>query len=78
MVEARHSEKCLGNFRKLSPQIADSVYAPMVHWKLSTSKLLTMEYIDGAQVNDVKAIKRLKIQPNEVSRLVSAWILFTC
>ncbi|KAF5736577.1 ABC2 [Tripterygium wilfordii] len=71
VVEAKNSVTCLDNFRKLSPHIADYVYAPKVHWTLSTSKLLTMEFMDGAYVNDVKAIRRLGIQPNEVSKLVS-------
>ncbi|XP_042519610.1 putative ABC1 protein At2g40090 [Macadamia integrifolia] len=71
LVEAKNSEKCLDNFRKLSPHLAVSVHAPMVYWNLSTSKLLTMEYIDGAQISDVKAIQRLGIQPNEVAKLVS-------
>ncbi|GAB4831940.1 hypothetical protein Ancab_005955 [Ancistrocladus abbreviatus] len=71
LVEAKNSEKCLDNFKKLSPWIADSVYAPMVYWNLSTSKLLIMEFIDGAQVSDLKHIKELGLQPYEVSRLVS-------
>ncbi|XP_022765004.1 putative ABC1 protein At2g40090 isoform X2 [Durio zibethinus] len=71
LIEAKNSVKCLENFRKLSPHIADYVYAPKVHWSLSTSKLLTMEFMDGAQVNDVITIRRLGIQPNEVARLVS-------
>lgn len=69
--EAKNSEKCLENFQKLSPHIAAYVYAPKVYWNLSTSKLLTMEFMDGAQVNDVKTIKRLGIRPDEVARLVS-------
>ncbi|KAK7843629.1 putative abc1 protein [Quercus suber] len=71
LVEAQNSEKCLDNFRKKSPHIADYVYAPKVYWNLSTSKLLTMEFMDGAHVNDVKAIQRLGIQPKEVAKLVS-------
>ncbi|KAF9676926.1 hypothetical protein SADUNF_Sadunf08G0054100 [Salix dunnii] len=71
LVEAKNSEKCLENFRKLSPHIAEYVYAPKVHWNLSTSKLLTMEFMDGAHVNDVKTIRKLGIQPNEVATLVS-------
>ncbi|KAK8473901.1 hypothetical protein V6N13_033190 [Hibiscus sabdariffa] len=71
LIEAKNSVKCLENFRKLSPHIADCVYAPEVHWSLSTSKLLTMEFMDGAQVNDVLTIRRLGMQPSEVSRLVS-------
>lgn len=68
--EARNSEKCLDNFRKLSPHIADYVYAPKVYWNLSTSKLLTMEFMDGAQISDVRAIQRLGVQPSEVAKLV--------
>lgn len=75
LVEAKNSEKCLGNFQKQSPHIAEFVYAPKVHWNLSTSKLLTMEFIDGAQVNDVKSIQNLGIQPNEVATLVSVTLI---
>ncbi|KAJ4720059.1 Protein kinase [Melia azedarach] len=71
LLEAKNSERVLDNFRKLSPHIANFVYAPKVYWNLSTSKLLIMEFMDGAQVNDVKAIRKLGIQPNEVARLVS-------
>ncbi|KAK4798060.1 hypothetical protein SAY86_030386 [Trapa natans] len=71
LEEAKNGEKCIYNFRKLSPHIAEAVYAPKVHWNLSTSKLLTMEYIDGAQINDITSIKKLGIQPSEVSKLVS-------
>ncbi|XP_058007798.1 putative ABC1 protein At2g40090 [Hevea brasiliensis] len=71
LVEAKNGEKCLDNFQKLSPHIADFVYAPKIHWNLSTSKLLTMEFMDAAHINDVKAIQRLGIQPNEVAKLVS-------
>ncbi|KAK8705644.1 hypothetical protein V6N13_049241 [Hibiscus sabdariffa] len=48
LIETKNSVKCLENFHKLSPHIADYVYAPEVHWSLSTSKLLTMEFMDGA------------------------------
>ncbi|PON86614.1 Protein kinase [Trema orientale] len=71
LVEAKNSEKCLDNFWKLSPHIARYIYAPKVHWSLSTTKLLTMEYIDGAQINDVKTIRKLGLQPREVAKLVS-------
>ena len=71
MVEAKNNEKCLENFRKISPHIAEYVYAPTIYCNLSSSKLLTMEFMDGAQVNDVAKIKKLGIQPYEVSKLVS-------
>ena len=62
--------------RTMYIHIADYVYAPKVYWNLSTSKLLTMEFMDGAHVNDVKAIQRLGIQPKEVAKLVSLWMMY--
>lgn len=73
LVEAKNSEKCLDNFRKLSPHLAEYVYAPTIYWNLTSSKLLTMEFMDGAQVNDVATIKKLGIQPFDVSKLVSSY-----
>ncbi|XP_011084911.1 putative ABC1 protein At2g40090 [Sesamum indicum] len=71
LIEAKNSIKCMDNFQRLSPHIAEYVYAPKVHWNLSTSKLLVMEFIDGAQVNDCRAIEKLGIRPSEVSTLLS-------
>ncbi|KAI3799967.1 hypothetical protein L1987_35273 [Smallanthus sonchifolius] len=69
--EANNSIKCMDNFRRLSPHIAEYVYAPAVYWNLSTSKLLTMEFVVGAQVNDLKSIKKLGVNPHDIARLVS-------
>ncbi|GAB2299544.1 hypothetical protein Dimus_033610 [Dionaea muscipula] len=71
LLEAKNGEKCMKNFQKLSPHIAQSVYAPVVYWSLSTSKLLTMEFIDGAQISDVRVIRQLGLRPSEVSNLVT-------
>ncbi|CAH1418871.1 unnamed protein product [Lactuca virosa] len=69
--EAKNNIKCMDNFRRLSPHIAGYVYAPKIYWSLSTSKLLTMEFIEGPQVNDLKSIKKLGIRPHDISKLVS-------
>ncbi|CAA3014192.1 ABC1 At2g40090 [Olea europaea subsp. europaea] len=71
LFEAKNSVKCMDNFQRFSPHIAEYVYAPKVHWNLSTSKLLVMEFIDGPQVNDLKTIQKLGIQPNDVAKLLS-------
>lgn len=55
----------------MSPHIAEYVYAPRVYWNLSTSKLLTMEFMNGAEITDVSTIQRLGIHPIDVSKLVS-------
>ncbi|PWA56293.1 ABC2-like protein [Artemisia annua] len=69
--EAKNSVICMDNFRKLSPHIADYVYAPKVYWNLSTTKLLTMEFVEGAEVNDLQSIQKLGINPHDIARLVS-------
>ncbi|KAL5991454.1 hypothetical protein ACLOJK_012363 [Asimina triloba] len=69
LCEAKNSERCMDNFKRLSPHLADYVYAPKVYWNLSTSKLLTMEFMDAAEITDVSAIQRLGIQPKEVAKL---------
>lgn len=71
LVEAKNGEKCLDNFRKLSPHLIRYVYAPRVFWNLSTSKLLTMEFMDAAEITDVKKMQELGIQPREVAKLLS-------
>ncbi|KAG0447985.1 hypothetical protein HPP92_028053 [Vanilla planifolia] len=60
LFEARNSEKCLDNFKRLSPGIADCIYVPKVYWGLSTSKVLTMEYMDAAEITDLSTITSLE------------------
>lgn len=75
LFEARNSVKCLDNFRRLSPRTAHSIYAPKVYWNLSTTRLLTMEFMDAAEITDVTAIRSLGLEPVDVSKLVSLFKL---
>nr|CAB3498961.1 unnamed protein product [Digitaria exilis] len=61
----------LCNLRRLSPHIASSIYVPKVYWNLSTSRILTMEFMDAKEVTDVRGIKEIGIHPVDVSNLVS-------
>ncbi len=36
----------------------ETVYVPKVYWNLSTDKILTMEYIDGISIHDLKELDR--------------------
>lgn len=40
---------------------------PKVYWNLSTSRVLTMEYVEGGQVNDLAYIRSNDIDHHEVS-----------
>lgn len=46
----------------LTPQV------PAIYWNLSTSRVLTMEYCEGGQVDDNNYIKHHNISPAEVSK----------
>lgn len=71
LYEAKNSEQCVYNFKRLSPHLAPYIYIPKVYWNLSTSRLLTMEFMDGVGVTDVDAMKRLGIRPSDVAKLIS-------
>ncbi|XP_067470251.1 aarF domain-containing protein kinase 1 isoform X2 [Thunnus thynnus] len=40
---------------------------PMIHWDLSTKRILTMEFADGGQVNDREYMKKHGINVNKIS-----------
>ncbi|XP_034531590.1 aarF domain-containing protein kinase 1 [Notolabrus celidotus] len=40
---------------------------PMIHWDLSTKRILTMEFAEGGQVNDKDYMKKHDINVNEIS-----------
>ncbi|GJQ74816.1 hypothetical protein Trydic_g21653 [Trypoxylus dichotomus] len=40
---------------------------PKIRWDLTTERILTMEFVEGGQVNDLKYIQENKINPFEVS-----------
>ncbi|KAL3969253.1 poly [ADP-ribose] polymerase 10/14/15 [Sarotherodon galilaeus] len=60
--EGRNAEKVadmLAHFRFLK--------IPMIHWNLSTKRILTMEFADGGQVNDRDYMQTHGINVNEIS-----------
>ncbi|XP_015237329.1 PREDICTED: uncharacterized aarF domain-containing protein kinase 1 [Cyprinodon variegatus] len=40
---------------------------PMIYWDLSTKRILTMEFLEGGQVNDREYMKKHNINVNEIS-----------
>lgn len=40
---------------------------PSICWELTTPRVLTMQYLEGGQVNDLEYIQRNKIDPFEIS-----------
>jgi len=64
--EARNAEKCARNFRHLA-----DVVVPSILWPMTTSRVLTMEFMEGAHITDTEALHRMSIQPETVSSLLS-------
>lgn len=64
-AEGRNAEKFRTHF-----QSWDNVHVPRIHWNLTTSKVLTMEFIHGTKVTDLAEQARLNISPEKVNRLL--------
>jgi len=47
------------------------VTTPKIFWKLTTKRVLTMEFINGCKINDLPALSKMKIDPVDVSRVLS-------
>lgn len=43
------------------------LYIPKIIWNLTSPRVLTMEFVDGGQVNDLEYIKEHNINPLEIS-----------
>ncbi|XP_059504994.1 aarF domain-containing protein kinase 1 isoform X3 [Stegostoma tigrinum] len=56
---------------KVRSQCANDVIlmeVPKIHWELSTSRVLTMEFMEGGQVNDREYMKKNGIDVNKISQ----------
>ncbi|KRT78731.1 hypothetical protein AMK59_8318 [Oryctes borbonicus] len=60
--EGRNAEKIARMFNRI-PWLK----VPKIIWDLTTERVLTMEFLEGGQVNDLKYIRENKINPFEVS-----------
>ncbi|XP_050313601.1 aarF domain-containing kinase 1 [Anthonomus grandis grandis] len=60
--EGKNSEKVAKMFENI-----DWLKVPKVRWDLSTTRVLTMEFVEGGQVNDLNYIKAHNIDPYEIS-----------
>ncbi|MGB7413026.1 MAG: AarF/ABC1/UbiB kinase family protein, partial [Thermosynechococcaceae cyanobacterium] len=62
--EGRNANLFRRNFHDQS-----DVIVPRVHWRYTTSRLLTMEYLPGIKVNDVDALSAAGIDRVEIAQL---------
>lgn len=62
--EGRNADRFRHNFRNF-----DHICIPRIVWKLTGRRVLTIEYIAGVRINDVEAIEKAGMTPDEVTRI---------
>ncbi len=66
LQEGRNAEIFAKNFSN-NPRI----HIPLVYWPFTTSKVLTLEYLDGIKITDFEEIDKQGIDRKEISRILA-------
>jgi predicted unusual protein kinase regulating ubiquinone biosynthesis (AarF/ABC1/UbiB family) len=66
LKEAENADRFRRNFRAWK-----DVHVPEIHWLLTTSRVLTMQYIHGFKVTDVDSLRVRGFTPAKVNRLLA-------
>ena len=64
-MEKENAERCARNFCG-----NDFLYVPKVYGDLTSTQILTMEFIDGVKSNDIVGLERLGVSSSWVGRNV--------
>jgi predicted unusual protein kinase regulating ubiquinone biosynthesis (AarF/ABC1/UbiB family) len=64
-AEGQNADRFRENFQRW-----ENVHVPKIYWNLTTSKVLTMEFIHGTKVTDLEEQERRNISPAKVNRLL--------
>ncbi len=62
-IEARNAKRFRQNFEG-----SKAVYIPRVYDELTSERVLTLEFIDGIELHDIKEIKKRKLDFNQIIR----------
>eukprot|EP00743_Colponemidia_sp_Colp-15_P009676 GILK01010587.1.p1 GENE.GILK01010587.1~~GILK01010587.1.p1 ORF type:complete len:564 (-),score=54.98 GILK01010587.1:45-1736(-) len=65
-LEGLNAEKCAANFKN-NPQVK----VPRIYWPFTSQRVLVMEFEEGCSVTDVNELKRMKLDLQDVARLMS-------
>jgi len=68
--EARHIERFRRNFRG-----SQTVHFPRVYKELSTKRVIVMERVKGAKINDVEKIKKAGLDTKKIARCLADCVL---
>ncbi len=70
MNEARSIEQFGANFKHVS-----SVHVPKVHWDYCSSKIVTLEYIDGLKISEIGLLRESGADLKQVAHIGTQFIL---
>ena len=63
--EGRAAEEVAGNLHR-DPEVASRVRIPRIHWETTTTRVLTMEFIDGVKINEQEALRARGYDPEQL------------
>lgn len=63
--EGRAAEEVAGNLER-DPAVAERVRIPEIRWETTTRRVLTMEFLEGAKVNDTATLEAWGLDVNDV------------
>lgn len=69
--EARNAERVRDNFHRSKHPAAKHFMTPEINWSLTSNRIITMEYIDGAKANDVQALQARGLDVVAVATLLA-------
>ncbi|KAI8470915.1 MAG: ABC1 family-domain-containing protein [Monoraphidium minutum] len=69
--EAANAERCRANLASPKSRLAGRVAVPRLHPRLSSGRVLTMEFIDGARLTDPAALDALGVDRAGLAALVA-------
>ena len=64
-AEGRNAERFRENFKDWS-----NVHVPKIYWHATTSKVITMEFINGDKVTELETLRARQVSPEKVNRLL--------
>eukprot|EP00210_Caulerpa_lentillifera_P005305 g5068.t2 len=71
LMELHNAERCRQNLNSAHSRVRGRVTVPKMYSNLSSTRILTMEYIDGVSVTNVKSLKKMNIDQRQLAQLVS-------
>lgn len=60
-IEGKNAERCAENVKQHT-----YVHVPKVYWDLTTKRILTLEWIDGIKINNVKELKSRNLNLDDI------------